>query len=130
MPTEVLGEQIRNKVMSEISSAEKEILATMDITEEQNSPLPPEYFLLLKKKSEEGVNIKRVIFGSKQQYDIFVQEMNDKKLFFTGKYTKSKEYKRMILIDGAKLFFRKDGKFYFTTNKRYIEEYKKYFNRF
>lgn len=126
-------EDIRNKVMSEIGMAKKEILATMDITEELKNPLPVDYFLLLKRKSEEGVIIKRVVFGSKEQYASLVQEMNDRKLFFTGKHTKSKNYKRMIMIDETKLFFRKiikdKEKFYFTTDSKYLKEYKKYFNR-
>lgn len=128
MPEEIKVEDIRNKVMSEISSAQKEILATMDISEELSNPLPEEYFILLKKKSQGGVEIKRIVFGSKEQYDIFVQKMNDRKLFFMGDYTKSKNYRRMILIDGVKLFFKKESEFYFTTDQKYIEEYKKYFD--
>lgn len=127
---EIKEEDIQKKVMYEIKKSQKEILATMDIAEEQNSPLPVEYFYLLEKKDQEGVIINRAVFGSKKQYDIFVQEMNDRKLFFIGKHTKFKDYKRMILIDGIKLFFRKYDKFYFTTDNKYIEEYKKYFNKF
>ena len=62
------------------------------------------------------------------------EEVEDKGLFFIGKHTKSKNYRRMIMIDGTKLFFKKQTKnkvkFYFTTDIKQIQEYKKYFNRF
>jgi len=55
-------------------------------------------------------------------------------LFFVGKHTKSKNYKRMIMIDRTKLFFQKrvrdKKRFYFTTDNKYIEQYKKYFDGF
>ncbi len=128
------NQNIRKKVMFAIIKAKKEILATMDINEEQNFPLPIKYFLLLKKKQKEGVKIKRIVFGHHGQYKSFLKEVKSKNLFFTGNYTKSKNYRRMIMIDGIKLFFRKkvngSEKFYFTTGKKYIKEYKKYFNKF
>ncbi len=121
---EIKKEDIQEKVMSEISKAEKEILATMDITEEQHSPLPREYFSLLERKIKEGIKVRRIIFGSKK--------FKDNKLF-SGKCAKSKNYKRMLMIDGIKLFFRKKTngkeKFYFTTDERYIKKYKNYFNK-
>ena len=131
---EIKKEDIRDKVMSQIRKAKKEILATMDIAEELNHPLPIKYFSLLHKKHKEGIKIKRIIFGSIKQYKFFLKETTNKKLFFIGKHTRSKNYKRMIMVDGTKLFFQKkiNGKmrFYFTVDNKYIEEYKKYFNRF
>ena len=132
--TEIKKENIRDVIMSQISKAKKEILATMDVAEEIKNPLSVKYFSLLSKKHKEGVKIKRVIFGSTKHYKHLLKEVKDKNLFFTGKYTKSKNYKRMIMIDKTKLFFRKvikdKEKFYFTTDNKYLEEYKKYFNRF
>ena len=116
--------------MSEVSKAKKEILATMDITEEEHFPLPAKYFSLLHKKSREGVKIERVIFGSVKEYKIFLNIIKAKNLFFIGKRTNSKNYKRMIMIDGQKLFLKNKNKFYFTTDYRYIKEYKIYFCRF
>ncbi len=131
---EIKKENIRHEVMSQIQKAKNEILATMDITEELKNPLPKKYFSLLHKKHKKGIKIKRVIFGSTKQYKHLLKEAIDKNLSFTGKHTKSKNYKKMIMIDKTKLFFRKRIKdkerFYFTTDNKYLEEYKKYFNRF
>ena len=114
--------------MYQIRKAKKEILATMDLTEELRSPLPIKYFSLLHKKYKQGVKIKRIIFGSTKQYKYLIKESEDKNLFFIGELTKSKNYKRMIMIDRTKLFFRNKTKFYFTSDSKYIKEYKKYFN--
>lgn len=131
---EIKKENIRDAVMSQIRKAKKEILATMDIAEELNNPLPIKYFSLLHKKHKEGIKIERIIFGSTKQYKYLLNEVIDKNLFFIGKHTKSKNYKRMIMIDETKLFFKKQVKdkvkFYFTTDIKQIKEYKKYFNRF
>jgi hypothetical protein len=127
---EIKKENIKKEVMFQATKAKKEILVTMDIAEERNFPLPMEYFSLLKKKHKEGVKIKRVIFGNVKQYRFFLKEMKVKSLFFVGSRTNSKNYRRMILIDSTKLFFREKGKFYSTDNNRYIKEYKTYFERF
>ena len=96
--------------------------------------MPIKYFSLLHKKQKQGIEIKRIIFGSTKQYIHLLKEVRDKNLFFIDKHTKSKNYKRMIMIDETKLFFQKQVKdkmkFYFTTDIKQIEEYKKYFNRF
>ena len=132
--TQIKKENIRKKVISEIKKAKKEVLATMDIAEELASPLPVEYFSLLEKKHKQGIQIKRVIFGSTKEYKYFLKQIRDKNLFFTGRHTNSKNYKRMIIIDDTRLFFRKKVKnktiFYFTTHDEYLKEYKRYFNRF
>lgn len=132
--TEIKKDNIRDVVMSHIRKAEREILATMNIAEEMGDPLPIKYFSLLHKKHKEGIKIKRIIFGSIKQYKYLLKEVADKNLFFTGKHTRSKNYKRMILIDETKLFFREGvkgkGKFYFTTDSKHLKEYRKYFNKF
>lgn len=127
---EIKKENIKKKVMSEISKASIEILATMDITEEKYSPLPVEYFLLLKKKFDKGVKIKRIIFGTTIEYRKFSLRMETRGIFFTGLHTRSKNYNRMILIDNKKLFFRKDKHFYFSNDEKQIGYYKKYFKKF
>jgi hypothetical protein len=131
---EIKKEDIVKKVMSEIGKAKKEILATMDVDEELGFFLPTKYYFLLRRKYEQGVRIKRIIFGSVKQYKYFIKEVKKKELFFIGKHTKSKNYKRMIMIDETKLFFRKKikgkEKFYFTADTKYIKDYKNYFNKF
>src|SRR3989344_1068648 len=122
---EIKKENIRDEVMSKIRKAKKEILATMDLTEELKNSLPIKYFSLLHKKHKQGIRIKRIIFGSAKQYRHMLKELEDKNLFFTGKLTKSKNYKRMIMIDKTKLFFRNKTRFYFTSDLKYVNEYKK-----
>lgn len=120
--------------MSHIRKAKKEIFATMDVNEELINPLPEKYYSLLGIKYKEGIIIKRIVFGPIKQYKRFFETVIDKNLFFIGKHTKSKNYKRMIMIDNAKLFFGKrennKEKYYFTTDNKYLDEYKKYFDRF
>src|SRR3989344_510158 len=105
--TEIKKENIRDVVMSQIRKSKKEILATMDMTEELSHPLPTKYFSLLHQKYKKGIKIKRIIFGSTKQYQYFLKKVKNKNLFFVGKHTKSKNYKRMIMIDRTKLFFQK-----------------------
>lgn len=125
---EIKKENIRDEVMSQIRKAKKEILATLDLAEELRNPLPKKYFSLLHTKHKQGVKIERIIFDSEKQYRLLLKEFEDKNLFFTGKLTKSKNYKRMIMIDRTKIFFRDKTKFYFTSDNKYIKKYKKYFN--
>ena len=90
--------------------------------------------LLLQKGYEVHGVVRRSSSLVRSRIDHLYTEHKDKNLFFTGKHTKSKNYKRMIIIDGMQLFFRKkikgNEKFYFTTNKQYIKEFKAYFKRF
>lgn len=131
--THIKKENIRDKVISEIKKAKKEILATLEVTEEIRSPLPKSYFLLLSKKKKEGLKINRVVFGSKKVYYTYLKDHKLKKIPFNGKHTVSKNYKRMIMIDGAKLFFSRKisgkNKFYFTVNPIIVQDYKRYFKK-
>lgn len=131
---EIKKEDIVKKVMQEIRKTKEEIFMTMDVAEELSLPLPTKYFSLLKEKYNQGVKIRRIIFGYTKQYKQFLKEVKKKNLFFIGRHTKSKNYKRMIMIDGTRLFFRKKfegkSKFYFTTDDKYIKDYKKYFNKY
>src|SRR3989338_6741660 len=53
--TEIKKENIRDVVMSQIRKSKKEILATMDMTEELSHPLPTKYFSLLHQKYKKGL---------------------------------------------------------------------------
>src|SRR3990167_6345640 len=72
--TEIKKENIRDVVMSQIRKSKKEILATMDMTEELSHPLPTKYFSLLHQKYKKGIKIKRIIFGSTKQYQYFLKK--------------------------------------------------------
>ncbi len=129
---EIKKANIKKKVMYQIKKAKQEILVTMDIAEEKYSPLPVEYFLLLEKKMKEGIKIKRVLFGPKSECTSFIIGMKKLSSSFTGKYTKSKNYKRMILIDQEVLYIKnsQDEKYYVTHNEKIIKSYLIYFNKF
>src|SRR3989344_4978640 len=73
--TEIKKENIRDVVMSQIRKSKKEILATMDMTEELSHPLPTKYFSLLHQKYKKGIKIKRIIFGSTKQYQYFLKKV-------------------------------------------------------
>jgi hypothetical protein len=130
---EIKKTNIRNKVITSVRNSKKEILTTMEITEEINSPLPKRYFLLLNKKKDSGVKIKRIVFGPKNIYHSYLKNLGSKNVPFVGKRISSKNYKRMILIDGKKLFFRKENgrkrTFYYTTSEKIINKYLSYFKK-
>jgi len=130
---EVDSSTILQKVMSVVASAKQEILATMDITEEIENPLPLEYFFLLKKKIKSGVKVTRLAFGTIAEFKIFNERYETKDKYYKCILAATKNYKRMLLVDGKHLFFAADvkdrRKFFYTTNSRYIKKFSRYFYR-
>ena len=123
---------ILQKVMDVVRSAGQEIVATMDLNEELEKPLSVEYFSLLRKKMQEGVVVKRLAFGTKANFEIFNNRNDTGGKNYTCVLAKSKNYKRMILIDRKYLFFAKETKtgrnFFFTTEKKRVEQFFDYFS--
>lgn len=123
---------ILHKVMDAVGSAKREILATMDLSEELEKPLSTEYFSLLNRKMKDGIIVKRLAFGTDADFKTFnnigdIRDENYKCVLAT-----SEDYRRMILIDGKYLFFAKeiDGRrnFFFTTEKECIKKFFDYFS--
>lgn len=119
-------DNILKAVMARVATAKNEILATMDAAEELKKPLPPAYFQILQQKVEEGVRLKRLIFGPPEFLNAILARES-----FSGeaKRAEKSRYRRMILIDGKILFSRQNGIFYLTADRSAIRKAKKYFSR-
>lgn len=117
-----------------VRNAKKSILMTMQAKEEAENPLPNAYFSLIRKKMEEGVQVIRVGFGLRHDFEnmsdrVFIDEQN-----YTFVTTKALDYRRMLLVDGSKLMFVKmeNGTryVYYTDDVNVVNIYKHYFNRY
>ena len=111
--------------------ARKEILATMLLYEEIQSPLPASYFQLFEKKRKEGVVIKRLGFGKKQDCDTLKERIGTVKENYSFRYyTHTDKYQRLILIDRKILFFGVAKHFFQSTYKPMIELFLQYFLKY
>lgn len=128
---EVSKSNILKEVMRAIRSARKEILATMELAEEIKYPLPKKYFLLLGKKLDDGVAIKRLAFGAKTDFIVIRNKLAIKNRNYQMRLAKTREYKRMLLIDRKYLFFAKETRdrrrFFSTSDSAYIRRFFRYF---
>ena len=120
--------EIIKEVKVNISLAKKEILATMLLEEEINNPLPKSYFNLLRNKVDEGVILKRLGFGKKEEYNkIRNKTLIDKKNYIFRFTTRGQDYQRLIIIDRKKIFFGRDGVFFKSKYQPLIKVFLKYF---
>ena len=110
---------IIHKVIRDIATAKIEILATMHFAEEQQNPLPLAYFYFLKLKMDQGIKIKRLVFG---QITLPTAHKNHQEKI-------CKTYRRMILIDRKILFYKKNGNFYSSKDPQLIKKYLTYFQK-
>ncbi len=118
-------EKILQEVISYIQKAKKEICMTMKFDDDVII-IPQVYFDILDQKLLEGVKIKRLCFGGVKEFGRFTNEKIPHGEYVC-KLTKSKEYKRMIIIDKKYLFYKSKQAFVFSDNKQRIEEYSQYF---
>lgn len=130
---EIDKSDIFQRAMSIVKTAKQEILATMDLAEEIEKPLPLEYFSLLKKKIAIGVKVIRLAFGHMDDFETFNQKHRIKNKNYECILAKSKNYKRMLLVDYKKLLFAVDNKnkrrFFYTTDLQYIQKFSQYFHK-
>ena len=116
-------------VRKNLNKAKKEILVTMLIAEELDNPLPLSYFTLLKKKVNEGVFLRRLGFGRKEDYNKIKEKNKLESNNYEFRYiVKEFEYQRLIIIDGKKLFLGIDGLYFTSTCEPFVEVFLKYFN--
>ncbi len=116
-------------VRKKIKKAKKKIIATMLLSEEIKNPLPKSYHKLLQKKVQQGILVKRLGFGTKEEYNQinFMYKFNSKNYIF--KYeTDINYYQRLIIIDGKLLFFGVEDMFFQSSYKQLIEAFLSYFS--
>jgi sugar-specific transcriptional regulator TrmB len=101
-------EKVLEKAKSIVSLAKTEIIATMDLNDEF---IPDnEYFRLVERKVKEGVSLKRIAFGTSEQFDKFlIKDFKHKNYEVVLATTKNHE--RMLMIDRTQQLFKKEEKF-------------------
>lgn len=123
----VSTDEIVATVTKAIVSATTEILATMLMGEELLHPLPEKYHKLLSAKVREGIVLRRLGFGSRDEYNRLANRYLQHDAFEFKYQEKISRYQRMICVDGRVLFFGTDGVFLATTYKPLIDVFKTYF---
>jgi len=130
---EIYEKNIIKKAMSLVSSARKHILVTMDLSQELNQPLQPEYFRLLEQKLNQKVAVKRVAFGTQDELDKFLGRHPVSAPDYHCVLAKTQEYFRMLMVDDSQLLFSlrtpQGRKYFFTQNQNDIEDYLDYFKQ-
>lgn len=121
---------ILQAVERDLHYAKKEILATMLLAEELNNPLPSSYFDLLKKKVNEGVFLRRLGFGRKEDYNKIKGRNRLENNNYEFRYIiQELEYQRLIVIDRKKLFFGIGGLYFTSMYEPLIKVFADYFDR-
>lgn len=122
--------EILKEVNKSVSLAREEILATMLLKEELKNPLPVFYFNLLRNKVNEGISLKRLGFGTKEEYNkVSNKILGDRKSYIFRFTTKELDYQRLIIIDRKKMFFGIDGLYFVSMYKPLIRVFADYFDR-
>ncbi len=119
---------IVNEVEKEVRKAKKEILASMLLSEEVKNPLPVSYRNLLAKRIDKGVVLKRIGFGTREEYVKISKQyrIESQKYFFRLEKDPS-IYQRLLIIDRRKLFFKIDKTFFESDNQQLIDIFLDYF---
>ena len=124
----VKKDNIVSAVKKSVMKARKEIIATMLLSEDIKQPLSPSYHNLLRQKLKKGVVIKRLGFGSEDEYNKVNTLLPMSSKGYTFRYIKDiSMYQRFILIDKSYLFFGTNGVFMQSTYKPLISVFVKYF---
>lgn len=124
-------EKILNLVEKSVGQAKSEIVVTMLLCEEINHPLPSVYFNLLKKKVEDGITLKRLGFGRKEDYNKIKQKIGIKRKNYIFKYISGEsQYQRLLIIDRKKLYFGINGLFFQGNYRPLIGVFLDYFNQY
>lgn len=115
----------KNKIVEEVTAsilmAEREIFATMLLSEEIRDPLPKSYHELLIKRTKEGIVLKRLGFGTKEEYNQIKKRYTFKKNYNFSVCTNVKKYQRMIVVDKKTLYFGSNGVFFKSTHGPLVE---------
>jgi sugar-specific transcriptional regulator TrmB len=132
---EVRRSRVLKKAMAIVKRARKEILVTMDLAEEERTPLPQEYFILLKSKIKKGVMVRRLAFGSKKAFMKFKEKHGQefKESNYECRLITSGGYQRMLLADRKELLYAKERKgerkYWYSRNPIQIKKFLDYFKK-
>ena len=125
----ISGTIIVKAVSRSLARAKKTVLATMDVDKEVKNPLPDDYFQLVKRILSDGVTFYRLGFGTQKSLKIVKKREKLTHTNYLFRHTKSKNHKRMLIIDDTNLFFRKNDQFFSSNDPKIIKKFKKYFQK-
>ncbi len=103
---------------------------TMQAGEEMRNPVRAEYYGLLEKKMEEGVQIIRVGFGSPAEFTVLMAQrpyIHSHHPNYTFRRVNNVGYQRMLMVDDSRMMFRvyeQDiPRVYYTEDEETIRQY-------
>ncbi|MCX6793561.1 MAG: hypothetical protein NTY06_00465 [Candidatus Gottesmanbacteria bacterium] len=120
---QVSQEAILLTAMRLFRSAHKEVITTMDMDEEMQSPLPPAYHRLVASKAGKGIVVRRFGFGSKRAFTTLAKHYAGIQFVYAG--TKN-TYQRMLVVDRKRAMFGLGGTIFYTEFIPLIESLVKY----
>ena len=131
MLQEIPLDEALGTAMNMVSSARASIRMTMRATEETENPIPDAYFELLRQRIEEGVHVTRIGFGSQKEFLLLEHRVKSDAPNYAFYRTDESDYRRMLLVDGARLLFAKDTdigrQVFYTEDSEIIRAYEQYF---
>jgi hypothetical protein len=126
---EIPPNQIVTQVMNAVSQAKTDLMMTMHLQEELTKPTPHSYHELVSRKLEEGIEVTRFGFGTTSEYVAIANVLDiDNSSYQFIHNADITDYRRCILIDDKKLFFKINDVFYSTTDQELIILVKQYLN--
>lgn len=114
----VQKKRVFSTAMKLARSARREIIVTMDVDEEMQSPLPSTYDRLIARKVREGVVVKRFGFGSKRTFTKLAKQYTGIQFVYAGDM---RVYQRMLIVDRKRGMFELGGKIFYTEFPPLIE---------
>jgi hypothetical protein len=113
-----------------VKKAKKELLLTMLIKEELETPLPLFYVRLLQRRVKQGVKIKRLCFGKKEGFGKIAKLPISQGIELIN-ITNQRFYKRMLMRDREEMIFankkNKKIKFFYSKDSKTVKKYVDFF---
>lgn len=126
---DLAGRPIVDVVIGVVASANQEVLATMDVVGEVESPLKDEYYQALGERMDAGVRVRRLGFGTAESVAKFFQQRPIQHPNYNFSFVSDIAlYQRMILVDRNRLFCNIGGTFRTTDDPQIIDQFVSYFN--
>lgn len=126
--TQIKKGDVVNSVMENVRHAKKEVLATMLLSEEIISPLPILYHRLLIQKINNGIVLKRLGFGRKEDYNTIKDKIGITSEQYIFRYSAHvEEYQRLLIVDRKIIFFGVGQGFYSSVYAPIIKAFLNYF---
>jgi sugar-specific transcriptional regulator TrmB len=125
-------ENIVQKAIEVVKKSRNNIRATMLLSEELAQPIRQEYFSCLQDKINQGVILRRICFGSENEFQEFITTNPSNSTNSHHILSTTQDYFRMLMVDDSQLLFSlktpKARLFFFTEDQNLVREYRDYFD--